>query len=610
MATIPLPKPINFSPLILFGNIILQPNVYNTIYVQAPGTATITLPDLSGPILDGFPFLIKSYNAFTTTINDASGHLVVSLIAGSSVILIADKEGDEWRAFIGPTGGSAGSAVSGPGSSTNNGLATWNGTSGTLLQSSSPVLADASGNLSSVNTLSAANGNFTTQLITPAAILFQTGAGQLELAATPIASGTTILTLPGVADTLVARNTTDTLTNKTITAATDIVAAQYLWNSSAAIIQINTTTPSSGQVLTATNSTAATWQNLPAIITGPGSTTTNAITRWANALGTALENSVVVVDNSGNFSGVNNIVASGNINAVNLQLTGNIVFAAGAATTTITTTPSGTHSITIPTPSVAGDSFVLATTASTMLNKTITDSSNVVYAAGLITTGSPVVVSAAAPPSLGQVLVATSATAANWQTITAVSGPGASTSNAIAVWNGTSGNSLLNTVVTLNPATGAFVGIGSLTYGSGVNATTFSNTPSGVNTMVLPTVSGGDTLVARTSTDTLTNKTYVYTVDPNVTAAGSTQGTAYSITKSFTFVTTSSAGNNGVVLPASVEGNQFIIVAGGGVSASVSVYPQSGAGINSLGANNPYTLTAGSTVKLMALSTTAWLTFV
>ena len=71
-----------------------------------------------------------------------------------------------------------------------------------------------------------------------------------------------ILTMPDVTDTLVARTTTDTLTNKTMTASSNNVTARALFSASGAntVSVFAAATPSSGQVLTATGATTATWQ--------------------------------------------------------------------------------------------------------------------------------------------------------------------------------------------------------------------------------------------------------------------------------------------------------------------------------------------------------------
>lgn len=76
--------------------------------------------------------------------------------------------------------------------------------------------------------------------------------------ATIVNTGT--LTLPTSTDTLVGRATTDTLTNKTLTSSTNHVAAESLFSATTTINVSSATAPTSGQVLTATSGTAATWQ--------------------------------------------------------------------------------------------------------------------------------------------------------------------------------------------------------------------------------------------------------------------------------------------------------------------------------------------------------------
>lgn len=70
------------------------------------------------------------------------------------------------------------------------------------------------------------------------------------------------LTLPTSTDTLVGRSTSDTLTGKTITSSLNNVTSRALFADSGAttVSVFAATAPSSGQVLTATSSTTATWQ--------------------------------------------------------------------------------------------------------------------------------------------------------------------------------------------------------------------------------------------------------------------------------------------------------------------------------------------------------------
>ena len=79
----------------------------------------------------------------------------------------------------------------------------------------------------------------------------------------PAPASSITLTLPNSAsDTIMARNTGDTMTNKTITDTTNNVAAKSLFSASTTIDVSASTAPSSGQVLIATSSTTATWQNI------------------------------------------------------------------------------------------------------------------------------------------------------------------------------------------------------------------------------------------------------------------------------------------------------------------------------------------------------------
>lgn len=100
----------------------------------------------------------------------------------------------------------------------------------------------------------------------------------------PAATASGTLTLPAATDTLVGQATTDTLTNKTITATSNNVTANSLRSATTSVDVSTATAPTSGQVLTATSTTAATWQGAPAptstsgVSTGPSASSTQTIT--------------------------------------------------------------------------------------------------------------------------------------------------------------------------------------------------------------------------------------------------------------------------------------------------------------------------------------------
>lgn len=141
MSTVPS---YNSNPLLVSSSTTIAPNTFNTIYVQADSPISITLPDLAGPVTNGFPFLIISFTSAVVTILDSAGNTVSTLSNNSMVILIADKGLAVWRGFLGPNAGTG--QVSGPASSTNNAVAVWNGTSGQLLANSA-VTIDSTGTL-------------------------------------------------------------------------------------------------------------------------------------------------------------------------------------------------------------------------------------------------------------------------------------------------------------------------------------------------------------------------------------------------------------------------------------------------------------------------------
>jgi len=73
------------------------------------------------------------------------------------------------------------------------------------------------------------------------------------------------------------------------------------------------TAPSVGQVLKATSSTVATWQTIASAsgdVVGPASATSNALVRFNSTTGKIIKNSVVILDDSGDMTGLTGLTLS------------------------------------------------------------------------------------------------------------------------------------------------------------------------------------------------------------------------------------------------------------------------------------------------------------
>lgn len=253
-------------------------------------------------------------------------------------------------------------------------------------------------------------------------------------------TGNRTITLPDSTTTLVGVGNTATFTNKTMTSATNDVAAKSLHSATTVIDTSSATAPTSGQVLTATSGTAATWQ-----------TPTNGETNTASNIGTggvgifkqktssnlefkklnAGSSKITITDDTGNNE-VDIDVNPANITHTSLNDIG-----------TNTHVQIDSH-IASTTGHGATGEVVGTTNTQTIINKTMTSTSNNVAAKSLHSATTLITISGATAPTSGQVLTATSGTIATWQTPAGggsgdVVGPSSSTDQHLVRFNGTTG---------------------------------------------------------------------------------------------------------------------------------------------------------------------------
>lgn len=234
---------------------------------------------------------------------------------------------------------------------------------------------------------------------------------RVRFEANAISTATTrIITVPNYNMTLTGTSSTQTLTNKTIDSTTNTITADKLHSATTTISISSATAPVTGQVLTAINSTSASWQTPTG--GGGGITSLNGLIVSTQTFSTGTTGTNFNISSSGSVHTFNIPDASasnrGLITTGSQTISGVKTFSNSPVISTIT----NTGTLTLPT---STDTLVGRATTDTLTNKTLTSSTNTISASRLRTATADVIISASNAPITGQVLVALNGTTAAWQ---------------------------------------------------------------------------------------------------------------------------------------------------------------------------------------------------
>lgn len=181
---------------------------------------------------------------------------------------------------------------------------------------------------------------------------------------------------------------------------------------------------------------------------------------------------------------------------INSKTSAQLEFGSGNTTTVSAPVPASDITLTLP---ITTDTLTGRDTSDAFTNKTITSSTNTVYADALKTTGAAVSVVSAAPPTTGQALIATSATTATWQSV--------STGNFIDT------STFIVGSVTPSKRLGFDCALATASTTTTLRAAQTVN-----QILILPDIS--DTIVTKTSNDILTNKTLTLPIISSIQNTG------------------------------------------------------------------------------------------
>jgi hypothetical protein len=256
-----LPTPFHLPTTPLTSTSTAIPNYLGIIEANPTGTAAWTLPAINaspGPLIEGALLIINNRSAYAITLTPTAPDTInglSTLVVNPVSTVILEPNGSTWMPILQPGGDFTNVHIT----DTTQSVSCMTG-----------AFTDAGGAGISKDLWVCGAGHFgyTGNVDATAPVLAVASGGTDSTTATIQGAQTanitldTPATLPGGVGTLLTQNSTATLTNKTITDATDSVTATGLWSGA----QTNTVSvsaaanPTSGQVLTATSATTATWQ--------------------------------------------------------------------------------------------------------------------------------------------------------------------------------------------------------------------------------------------------------------------------------------------------------------------------------------------------------------
>ena len=452
--------------------------VENGVYIVQVGT-----PIRSNDFYIGTATAGKVFQIIEGTVNADTSWVVTSDppndIVGTSSLVFAQT-----------TKTGAGSFTGGPVSSVVGSVALWNNATGTSLKQTTGISIDSSDNISGINALAFAGISAVT--INSAA---QTGASTITIpnlggisggmcivtasqtltnktltlpVISSISNGGTIM-LPIGTDTLVARATIDTLTNKNITDYSNNVTAKNLATTGADVIIVGIP-PTLNQMLTASSATVGAW----------------SYQGWRQAVVSATTGNLDLTTNI-NGSIVDGVTVATGDRILLWQQTSPV--------------QNGIYNVRSGAGSTARSSDMAIGSRVSM---------SYCYSSGGIISANKLFLCI----NVGTDTVGTNALVFM---VNSISRPAISTNNAIAKWNGTGGNTLANSGILLD-ASNNISGVASINYTGGSGVTISSASQTGAGTILIPDLTGtSNTISLIDLAQTLTNKTLTNPIINNAT---------------------------------------------------------------------------------------------